>query len=129
MTDAATLTNDVMECLDLLRDLVVGLAYFYILVSLDPNDKKGIVGVGSADWIKGSDPLFYSVYFLNEPTAKPAAHEIAVTDFLDASIDLSTFNVQGIVIGGQNVQLSPTITPSIGQYQEARRWTSGPRRA
>jgi hypothetical protein len=86
-------------------------------VSKDPNDKEGIIGAGAASWVKGSQSLFYSVYFSNEPTATAAARTVLITDPLDASIDLSTFNMSGIVIGEKNVLLSPTIVPAFGQLQ------------
>jgi hypothetical protein len=92
-------------------------AVLSIKASLDPNDKEGIAGIGPAGWIKGNDQLFYSIYFLNEPTATAAARNVVITDVLDASIDLATFTVDGIIIGGRNIPLSPPIAPNLGQYQ------------
>ena len=47
-----------------------------------------------------SSPLFYSIYFLSEPTATAAAAQIRVSDIVDQDLDLSTLSLDGITVGG-----------------------------
>lgn len=60
--------------------------------AVDPNDKVGTLGVGTADYIPAGVPISYGIHFENLATATGPAAEVVITDQLDPSVvDLSTF--------------------------------------
>lgn len=74
------------------------------VTSLDPNDKVGPAGVGTARYIQRDIPLNYVVYFENIETATAAAQEVIITDQLDVSnLDLSTFELGAVGFGEELV--------------------------
>jgi len=79
--------------------------------SIDPNDKAGPSGDGSANhYIQPSVPLSYQVAFENQPTAALPAAEVVVTDQLDpAHLDLSTLTLGAITIGSHLIQVPPNV--------------------
>jgi hypothetical protein len=112
--DVAALVKDLEICIRAFMSSTDGLS---IAASLDPNDKEGTKGVGTSQWVSGNESLLYSVYFLNESTATAAAQSVTVSDPVDPSVDLSTFHLSGIVIGGFNVAVPQMFDPALGQYQ------------
>ncbi len=69
--------------------------------SFDPNSKQGPAGYGPLNFVSGSSlTLFpYRINFENSPTATAPAQQVTVTDQLDPSLDLSTFQLTGIGFG------------------------------
>ena len=60
--------------------------------STDPNIKEGPSGFTSDNYIRGDQPLFYSIYFENVDTATAPAAEVTISDQLDTvMLDLSSF--------------------------------------
>jgi hypothetical protein len=77
--------------------------------AIDPNEKDGSAGDGSAARYIRSEPLSYNLAFENEPTATAPAAKVVVTDQLDPTkVDLSTVTLGPIQFGGN------VITPSQG---------------
>ncbi len=77
-----------------------------IVFAIDPNDKVGSQGSGTARHLSGEEPLRYAIYFENVETATAPAQEVVITDQLDlAKLDLSTFSLGPITFG--NNQLVP----------------------
>jgi RHS repeat-associated protein len=70
--------------------------------SSDPNAIVGPVGVssGGTRFVHGSAVLPYTILFENRPDAALAAGEVVVTHTLDADLDLSTFELGTVGIGG-----------------------------
>ncbi|HEY3281284.1 MAG TPA: dockerin type I domain-containing protein, partial [Armatimonadota bacterium] len=70
----------------------------------DPNEKVGPPGVGEARYIKDLEPLPYTVYFENVPTASASAQEVIITDQLPADkLDLGSFRLGPISFGSRTV--------------------------
>lgn len=62
-----------------------------VVGSFDPNIKVGPVGYSSENYIIGTDPMVYSIYFENADTATAPANEVLILDTLDKqAFDLST---------------------------------------
>lgn len=77
--------------------------------SLDPNDIYGyIAGSGNHSIRDGLTDVYYRIEFENDPTfATASAHEIVVTDTLDATkFDLSTFAPTKVKIGEKSAELN-----------------------
>ena len=71
--------------------------------SIDPNDKNGPIGDGSASRYVRLAPLTYSVAFENQPSATLPAQQVVVTDQLDPTkVDL-TMVALGSFAFGSNV--------------------------
>jgi RHS repeat-associated protein len=88
----------------------------YILftpASLDPNNKLGPVGFGSANMVSGIAILPYQIDFENDPTATAPAQSVIVTDQLSPNLDWSTFVLTRI--GWGNMLL--TIPPNAQHYE------------
>ena len=77
--------------------------------SIDPNDKTGLAGDGSAVHYIGAVPsLSYTVFFENKPEATLPAANVVVTDQLDpAKVDLSTLTIGSIGFGSTTVAVPP----------------------
>ncbi len=79
------------------------------IFGIDPNDKVGAPGVGTARYLSGEEPLRYAIYFENKPEATGAAQTVVVTDQLDASkLDFDTFNLGSIFFGADNKVILPS---------------------
>jgi RHS repeat-associated protein len=81
--------------------------------SFDPNDKRGPNGVGSGHFIRSGDSLSYQVSFENEADATAPARLITITDVLDASLDLNTFELSEIAFGNQFI----SVVPGLNHYE------------
>jgi hypothetical protein len=72
--------------------------------SLDPNDKFGPMGDGSAAHFMRPAAMQYRIAFENQPTASLPAAEVVVTDQLDASkVDLTTVSLGDISFGSHTI--------------------------
>ena len=79
--------------------------------SLDPNDKTGLNGDGSAGHFIRSQPLSYMVAFENQPTATLPASQVVVTDQLDLSkVDISTLTLGTISFGRTTIDVPPGVS-------------------
>jgi hypothetical protein len=71
-----------------------------VITSSDPNDKTGTTGVGSQQYISGSTPLSYAIFFSNKESASAPAQDVVITDQLDLTkYDLGTLTFGPIAIG------------------------------
>ncbi len=62
-----------------------------VVGSFDPNIKVGPVGFSSDNYIIGTEPMVYAIYFGNADTATAPANEVLILDTLDKqAYDLST---------------------------------------
>jgi streptogramin lyase len=79
-----------------------------IVASLDPNDKIGSQGDGTQQYISGTTPLRYVVYFGNQDNATAPAQQVVITDQLDLTHDdLITFGFGPIAFGSQLLSPPP----------------------
>jgi hypothetical protein len=77
--------------------------------SLDPNDKVGADGVGSARFVASGIATHYAIFFENLATATAPAQLVVLQDELSPSkYDLDTFSLGPISFGGN------TVTPPSG---------------
>src|SRR5262249_15181152 len=71
-----------------------------VVISRDPNDKVGPIGVGDARWVRGDAPLAWWVQFENMATATAPAQRIQVSDTLDpAMVDLDSLRLGPVALG------------------------------
>ncbi len=91
-----------------------------IASSLDPNEKSGTAGDGSAQqYVNDRHPLAYNIAFENQATATLPAATVVVTDQLDSTkVDPSTVSLGPISWGASN-----TITPPSGITSYATTYT------
>ncbi|HYW47675.1 MAG TPA: M12 family metallopeptidase [Bryobacteraceae bacterium] len=88
-----------------------------IITSGDPNDKVGNAGVGSAQYLGSEQPLNYSIYFDNIPTATAAAQKVVVTDLLNSSlVDLTRVALGRITFVGNVITPPTTPLSAVGTY-------------
>lgn len=74
--------------------------------AIDPNDKSGPTGDGSANQYIRQQPLTYNLAFENDPTATLPAATVVVTDQLDPTkVNLSTFSLGLISFGGNTISV------------------------
>lgn len=73
--------------------------------SFDPNDKRGPNGVGSGHFVRSGDSLSYQISFENEADATAPARLVTITDVLDASLDLNTFELTEIAFGSHFISI------------------------
>ncbi|HAB14957.1 MAG TPA: hypothetical protein DCE44_00755, partial [Verrucomicrobiales bacterium] len=73
--------------------------------AFDPNIKIGPAGSSEAHWVSAPNTLPYAVLFENLPTAEAPAAEVFVDDFIDPSLDLTTFRLGNIQIGAMTVDV------------------------
>ena len=66
---------------------------------IDPNEKVGPQGFGTARWIDGEETLGYTVYFENVAAATAPAQQVAITDTLDSDLDWSSLVVTEVAFG------------------------------
>lgn len=63
----------------------------HVVASFDPNIKVGPIGYSTDNYILGTDPMVYAIYFENADTASAPASEVLLLDTLDKqTLDLST---------------------------------------
>ena len=85
--------------------------------SVDPNQKVGPAGFGTAGYISADGAFAYRVDFENEATATAPAQQVVITDQLDSDLNWSTFELTEIGFGDQliaipdNVQHFETTVP------------------
>lgn len=83
-----------------------------IIQAVDPNDKNGPIGVGSAQFTTSLQPFDYNIAFENQATATAPAQQVTIADQLDtANLDLTTFSLGPISFG------SYILVPPSGQTQ------------
>jgi hypothetical protein len=76
--------------------------------SIDPNDKFGPIGDGSAaHWFRPA-AMRYEIAFENQPSASLPAADVVVTDQLDpAKVDLATLSLGDIRFGTHTISVPP----------------------
>src|SRR5205823_5871232 len=88
-----------------------GAATVTVVTANDPNGLGGPGGFGGPAWLPSGQPITYSAFFENEPTASASAAQVIVTDHLDPlTLDLTSVNLGAISFAGQTV--TPTIENS-----------------
>jgi len=76
--------------------------------SYDPNDKTGMLGVGTAQYVASGTLLNYVLHFENLATATAPAQTVVVTDQLDPSkVRLDTFAFGPMTFGSTVIVPSP----------------------
>lgn len=86
------------------------------VTSRDPNEKLGLHGAGAGGYLSGSQPLRYSIFFDNQPTATAPAQSVTVTDSLADSLDdLSTLTLGPISFAGRLIT-PPAVRLSQGGF-------------
>jgi RHS repeat-associated protein len=78
--------------------------------SLDPNEIVGPASGEASQYVTANQPLSYTVFFENEPTATAPAHDVTVTTTLDPNVDLSTFELLSIGWGNEVLSVPPGLT-------------------
>ncbi|WP_145234608.1 putative Ig domain-containing protein [Urbifossiella limnaea] len=68
--------------------------------SRDPNDKLAPAGFGGAAFVLPDSSLAYTVRFENQADATAPAHDVLVTDILDPTLDLDTFELTEVAFAG-----------------------------
>jgi 6-phosphogluconolactonase (cycloisomerase 2 family) len=86
-----------------------------VVASLDPNFKGGSLGSGAGQFLSGITGMPYSIYFDNQPTATAPAQSVAVTDPLNANLDLTTLILGPITFPNQ-VVTPPSIPLSVAPF-------------
>ena len=71
--------------------------------SYDPNGKLAPAGHGEAHFVGEDALLAYKIRFENKSDATAPASIITVSDTLDEDVDLSTFELTEIALGGQTI--------------------------
>jgi hypothetical protein len=95
-------TGVIAACAGCLEPLAESILTVEIGASSDPNNKTGILGVGSQHWVAGTEPLVYGVFFENDASATVPAQTVTITDPLALGIDdLTTFSFDSIALGNQ----------------------------
>jgi RHS repeat-associated protein len=96
---------------DYLDSVLVLHAHIRLVNGLDPNEIDGPAGGGAnQEYITATQPLSYTVFFENQPTATGPAQDVTVTTTLDPSVDLSTFQLQSIGWGNEVLSVPPGLT-------------------
>jgi RHS repeat-associated protein len=78
-----------------------------ILVPGDPNDKAGPIGFGPNAVVSASQPLAYTITFVNASSNTAPAHTISITDQLDPNLDPRTFRLTEIIFGTNSIAIPP----------------------
>ncbi|TWU48571.1 hypothetical protein Poly51_44710 [Rubripirellula tenax] len=74
--------------------------------SFDPNEKVGPLGFGAAGFIREGVPMPFTIYFENDPEqATLPAQEVFITEVLDDDLDLTTFELGDIIVGGRFIDV------------------------
>jgi len=69
----------------------------------DPNEKQGPNGYSSVGFVGSQVPWQYTIYFENTSNAPAFARQVSISDALDPNLDLRTFRVGNVVIGGTTI--------------------------
>lgn len=69
----------------------------------DPNEKVGPSGNGTQAFVGTQQPLPYTIYFENVPTAQGYAARVLVTDQLNTNLDPRTFRLKEINFGSHRI--------------------------
>jgi len=86
-----------------------------VVGSSDPNDKTGPLSSSANKFIAAQQPLTYSVFFENLPSATAPAQSVTVTDQLNlANFDLQTLSLGPIAFGTKQVSPLAGIVPLAG---------------
>lgn len=80
-----------------------------VVVSQDPNDKIGPIGVGSGHYVTGYAPFTHQIACENKPNATAPAQKVLITDQLDAT----KLDVQSLTLGTMTFG-SFVVTPPAG---------------
>ena len=75
-----------------------------VVMSCDPNEISGIVGVGDSGtqrFVKRGEELTYTIYFENKADAEAAAQEVRVMQELSNWLDWSTFQIMEVGFNNQ----------------------------
>ncbi|MEO1450595.1 MAG: hypothetical protein AAFV07_13785, partial [Bacteroidota bacterium] len=81
-------------------------SYIRVRASCDPNQKGGLQGVGTLQWINPVAPLPYLVEFENLADATAPAIEVRIEDTLDTqTLDLSTFELRFFQIADTVIEI------------------------
>lgn len=76
--------------------------------SLDPNNKLGLFGFGSNNYIIDNQPYPYLINFENDTSATAPAQTVKVIDTLDADVfDFNTFQLGFVSFGDTLINLPP----------------------
>jgi hypothetical protein len=79
-----------------------------VVLSQDPNEKRGAEGVGLARHVQGNEPLRYAIFFENLVSATAPAQDVTVTDQLDLThVDVNTVSFGPISFGDKTVTPPP----------------------
>ncbi len=85
---------------------------------IDPNDKSGPSGDGSAQHFAGSAPAAYQISFENLATAGLPAANVVIVDQLDsAKFDLSTLTLGSIAWGAYRIDVPPGLNSYATVYR------------
>lgn len=87
--------NDIIE---LLKN---GQGYWNmeIIRSHDPNEKLGLSGYGTPNFVPNVPTIPYTIHFENIENATAPAKKIVINDYLDEDLDYNTFNFGDISLG------------------------------
>jgi len=89
-----------------------------IVTPNDPNDKIGARGIGTVRWLSGNEPLRYSIFLENKPTATADAQDVVVTDQLDPSkVDLTTFKLGSVTFIDKVITPQANFNPLVGSNE------------
>ena len=78
-----------------------------VVGSTDPNLKRGPAGFGANGALAAGGVFAYRIVFENELSALAPAQQVTITDPLDPSLDLSTFELTEIAFADQLIVLAP----------------------
>jgi RHS repeat-associated protein len=73
--------------------------------SSDPNEIAGPAGFGAGNFVGLPEVFPYRIDFQNQPTASAPAQQVVITQQLDPSLDLSTFELGDFGFGGQTFSI------------------------
>jgi hypothetical protein len=98
----------------------------HLVTSKDPNDKTGPAGFGPQGFIPaGGNPMTYTIYFENTPTASAAACDVTIDDPLNANLDGTSLELLDVCFGSYHV----TIPAGMSHYDDSigiDGWTYNP---
>jgi uncharacterized protein (TIGR03437 family) len=106
--------------IDLRKDNICGanVHRVEIVTSNDPNDKVGSHGAGITQWLSNNEPLRYTIYFENKPTATADAQIVVINDQLDLNkIDLTTLSIGPISFLDKIITPQASFNPLLGSNE------------
>jgi hypothetical protein len=78
-----------------------------VLAPGDPNQKTGPVGFGPNGLISATQPIPYTITFVNAASNTAPAHTIVINDQLDSNLDPRTFRLTEVVLGTNTIPVPP----------------------